>query len=309
MQVRHRTPICSGLSRAVDLTLVISATHPTKAIFLTLAGIVVRFDVYSAPVRNIWYNVTVYPTSEVDAIFDAMVQWQNNGANTDTMGTVALIASLDTVEVGLIYAEPTYKPASFAPFYSLANGTIAIPPTNGTLSGVTEILGAAENPLIERHDYRGASSQINAQLYKDVFNVWQPQASAVYDATGANQTFVIQPWPSSLAAAGNARGGNPLGLPSQSFQSWTTLIDWAEASQDQQVRSVSINTANAWQSLGQQQGLSESFLFMNDASREQDPLASYGSANLAKLKTIATKYDPTAFFQNQQNNGFLLSKA
>lgn len=268
-----------------------------------------RFDVYSAPVRNIWYNVTVYPNSEISAVFDAMVQWQNNGAVTDTMGTVALIAGLDTVEVGLIYAEPTYKPASFAPFYNLSNGIVAIPPTNGTLSGVTTILGASETPLIERHDYRGASSKINSQLYQDVFNIWQPQASAVYNTTGANQTFVIQPWPSTLAAAGNARGGNPLGLPSESFQSWTTLVDWADASQDQQVRQVSINTANSWQSLSQQRGLSESFLFMNDASREQDPLASYGSANLAKLKTIATKYDPTGFFQKQQNNGFLVSKA
>ena len=278
-------------------------------ICLTLAGIVTRFDVNTAPVRNIWFNCTLYPNSQVPAIFDAMVEWQNNYAASDTLGTVALIIGLETTEIGLLYAEPTYMPASFAPFYNLAEGTVAIPPTNGTLSQVTTILGESGATPVERHDYRAASSKIDAQLYTDVYNVWQPQASAVYNSTGANQTFVIQPWPSTLAAAGNAAGGNPLNLPAESFQSWTTLVDWADASQDDQVRAVSINTANSWETLSQQRGLSEGFLFMNDCSREQDPLASYGSTNLAKLRSIATQYDPTAFFQNQQNNGFLVSKA
>ncbi|KAL9079555.1 MAG: hypothetical protein Q9157_001552 [Trypethelium eluteriae] len=272
-------------------------------------GIVTRFEVNSVPVRNIWYNVSVYPNSQVPAIFDAMTEWQENGAIDDTLGTVALIVGLETTEVGLLYAQPTYRPDSFTPFYGLAAGTVVIPPTNGTLAEVTTILGESQSQLTERHDYRAASSKIDAQLYKDVYNVWQQQASAVYNATGANQTFTIQPWPASLAAASKSRGGNAMGIPIGSFQAWTTLIDWTNAVQDEQVRAVSINTVNTWTSLAQKRGLYESFLFMNDCSREQNPLAGYGSANLAKLKSVAMKYDPTGFFQNLQNNGFLLSKA
>lgn len=47
---------------------------------------------------------------------------------------------------------------------------------------------------------------------------------------------------------------------------------------------------------------------MNDASRDQNPLAGYGEENLQRLKEIAAKYDPTKFFQKNQGNGFLLSK-
>jgi hypothetical protein len=47
---------------------------------------------------------------------------------------------------------------------------------------------------------------------------------------------------------------------------------------------------------------------MNDASRDQNPLASYGKDNVQKLKTVAAKYDPSQVFQKLQNGGFLLSR-
>lgn len=56
-------------------------------------------------------------------------------------------------------------------------------------------------------------------------------------------------------------------------------------------------------------GLSVPFVFMNDASRDQDPLATYGSDNLARLKAVAAKYDPSWVFQMLQNGGFLLGRA
>lgn len=48
---------------------------------------------------------------------------------------------------------------------------------------------------------------------------------------------------------------------------------------------------------------------MGDSSRDQNPLATYGTANLAKLKVAAKKYDPKEIFQTLQQSGFLLSKA
>lgn len=50
------------------------------------------------------------------------------------------------------------------------------------------------------------------------------------------------------------------------------------------------------------------FVYLNDASRDQNPLASYGCKNVAKLKQIALKYDAKQLFQTLQNGGFLLSK-
>jgi hypothetical protein len=86
-------------------------------------------------------------------------------------------------------------------------------------------------------------------------------------------------------------------------------MDWEDAADDDTVRALSIETTNKWKELGQARGSYLPHLFMNDASRDQNPLASYGQKNLQRLKQIAGKYDPGQLFQKVQNSGFLLSKA
>ncbi|KAI1776756.1 FAD-binding domain-containing protein [Hypoxylon cercidicola] len=271
-------------------------------------GIVTRLDLYTVPVRDIWYRWDMYAVDQAPVVLDAMVKWQNEGAS-DLKSTVALIIGLDGVTVGLIYSTPADHPSTFAPFYELPPPVAAIvPPLNGTVKTLTDFLGniASDQPL--RHDYRAVSTRIDGKLYQDVYKLWRERALAVREATGANQTFTIQPIPKNLAEQGIAKGGNPMGIPLEDHQWWTTLVDWTSASDDDTVRSVSIDTTEAWKTLSQERGLDLSFIFTNDASRDQNPLASYGKENVSKLKRIALKYDESQFFQKQQHDGFLLSK-
>lgn len=62
------------------------------------------------------------------------------------------------------------------------------------------------------HDYRGASSEVDAELYKEVYDAWVVKAREINAATGANATFVPQHIPKSTVEIGIANGGNPLGL-------------------------------------------------------------------------------------------------
>lgn len=89
---------------------------------------------------------------------------------------------------------------------------------------------------------------------------------------------------------------------------WTTLVDWKDEKDDDLVRSVSIETTEQWKKLGQSRGSYLEFVYSNDASRDQSPLATYGPENIQKLKDVARKYDEDQLFQSQQNSGFLLSK-
>lgn len=63
-----------------------------------------------------------------------------------------------------------------------------------------------------------------------------------------------------------------------------------------------------WKKLSEERNEALPYLFMNDASRDQNPLAGYGTENVAKLKQIALKYDKQQVFQRLQNDGFLLSR-
>jgi hypothetical protein len=48
------------------------------------------------------------------------------------------------------------------------------------------------------------------------------------------------------------------------------------------------------------------FMYMNDCSDSQKPFTGLPAANLAKLKTIRQKYDPTLVFRNLNIGGYKL---
>lgn len=256
--------------------------------------------------KSVWYQVAVYTNDQVPDILDAFTLWQNNGVS-DAKSTAALIIGLESTTVRLIYSAAAEKPTAFAPFYELIPAVFAIPPTNGTVKSLTDILGTTFSTLPARHDYRGTATKIDGTLYKDIRAFWRKHAVSVQAATGANMTFTLQPIPARLAEAGIERGGNPMGVPQINHQWWTTLV-WQGEENDEAVRAVSITTTEKWKELGEQQGLNPPFLYMNDAPRDQNPIATYGATNVKKLKAVSKKYDPAQIFQTLQNDGFLLSK-
>lgn len=49
------------------------------------------------------------------------------------------------------------------------------------------------------------------------------------------------------------------------------------------------------------------YRFLNYAHGNQNPLGSYGSENVARMKKVAAKYDPTGVFQQLMPGGFKIS--
>ncbi|KAK3314358.1 putative 6-hydroxy-D-nicotine oxidase [Apodospora peruviana] len=296
-------------------TITVASAEKNSDLFWALKGggpnfgIVTRFELNTIPIHDIWYEVRIIASHNAYDVLDAFAAWQNGAGASDLKSTIAFLIGLETITLGLVYSKPSAsRPATFAVFDSIP--TIAIPvSTNGTVLSLTNALAGSINVAPARHDYRAVSTKIDAQLYKDVYTFWREKAAAIHAVTGANQTFTLQPAPANIALQGIAKGGNPMGIPSINHQWWTTLIDWEKAEDDETVRAVSISTEAKWKQLSRERGLEVDYLFMNDASREQNPLASYGAGNIGKLKAIARKYDPLEVFQRLQNDGFLLRKA
>ncbi|RYP05144.1 hypothetical protein DL764_003998 [Monosporascus ibericus] len=255
-------------------------------------GIVTRYDLSTVPVYDLWYAAYLYTPDQALELLDAMAQWQKGGAS-DLRSSVVFSIGLDSALVLMTYSAQAESPAAFGPFYQIKPLTIAIPPTNDTVRSLHDPTSSGFAPTPGRHDYRAVSSQVDAQLYKDVYEFWLVEATAVHEATGANQTFVIQHVSRNVAQQGVG---------------WTSLVDGLDEEDDELARSVSITTTARWRELSQERGLDIDFLYMNDASRDQSPLASYGEENVQKLKDVALKYDPTQLFQNLLNGRFLLSK-
>lgn len=66
--------------------------------------------------------------------------------------------------------------------------------------------------LVHRHDYRAASSKIDAELYQSVYEFWKEQAIAAQESSSANMTFVLQHIPKNVVDKGKQNGGNSLGM-------------------------------------------------------------------------------------------------
>ncbi|KAK8139361.1 6-hydroxy-D-nicotine oxidase [Apiospora sp. TS-2023a] len=268
-------------------------------------GLVTRFDVYTTSIPTIWIQASVYPVEDVETVLDAFYQWQTGGGAADLKSNIGLSLGIEALTVVFFYAEPSAQtPAAFAPFENLQPLQVALPATNATFGPLEQLA----NTVISSVPRRTATSRMDAQLYKDTYSYWYQRARRVHETTGANQTFTIEHVPATIAKQGVQKGGNPMNIPAEDHTWWETLVDWEHAQDDDTVRSVAIDTTAEWDRQAKARGLHLPFLYMNHAARDQDPLTSYGSENLAKLRRIAQKYDPSQLFQTLQNGGFLLSR-
>ncbi|KAI1413414.1 Glucooligosaccharide oxidase [Hypoxylon sp. FL1857] len=271
-------------------------------------GIVTRFDVHTIPLNEIWYQLAIYPQEQAFDILDTFAQWQQHEGSSDFKANIILSLGINSHVVGLVYLAPAEQtPTAFSPFSALQPLQLVVPATNGTFATLNKAIAPFISAKHMRHDYRGVSSRVDAQLYKDVYGFWLDRAVTTRAATGANQTFVLQHVPSNMAAQGIAKGGNPLGIYHETHQWWTTLVDWEKEEDDDVARSTAIDTVEQWKKLSQERGISLPFLFMNDAGRDQNPIAGYGEENINKLRDISRKYDESQLFQTQRNGGFLLA--
>lgn len=87
------------------------------------------------------------------------------------------------------------------------------------------------------------------------------------------------------------------------------MADWKHAKDEDIVREACREITETAERVAKKNGTYLPFVYSNYASRDQNPLASYGAENLAKLREIALRYDPQQIFQKLQNGGWLLSRA
>ncbi|KAK3302658.1 uncharacterized protein B0T15DRAFT_562614 [Chaetomium strumarium] len=267
-------------------------------------GIVTRFDLTTIPVRHVYAEILVISSDETPAFLRALAAWQLGPGGSDERATVIAVSTISGTTVGFLYSQPVAtRPAAFAAFANLTVLATALPPTNLTAPAMMAAAAGQTSKAPLRHDYRAATTHVDGELYVDMYRFWAARAAVVHRQTGANQTFVLQPIAPSLVQRGLDRGGNALGLRPSHMAWWTTLIDWEAAAHDDAVRSVSIATTNEWKRRSK-----ADFLYMNDCSRDQNPLPGYGAANVARLRAIAKKYDSAQVFQKLQHDGFLLRK-
>lgn len=134
-----------------------------------------------------------------------------------------------------------------------------------------------------------------------------PSVETIQGVTGAFMAITLQPISSKAVEIGRAsNGGNALGLEAVN-QTWlTTAAGWLFPDDDQTVHNAASAIVDQFIGASTDKGEHVPYLFMNDASWDQDVFSSYGNASNQKLRRVQQRYDPSLVFQKLVPGGFKL---
>lgn len=117
--------------------------------------------------------------------------------------------------------------------------------------------------------------------------------------------------PSYGGVVSQRQGGNMLGLDSvhDNAVMWTAFVavDGDQASLALAEAEMNVMTARVREASAKLHG-DMGFVFLNYAGASQDPLGSYGSANVQHMRDVAAAYDPAGVFQKRVPGGFKISR-
>jgi hypothetical protein len=209
----------------------------------------------------------------------------------------------------LWYAKPD---GGNAPIFKAYNNLTAISSTtqNRKLADYTVEVDAS-NPDGLRETYYGLTVKADASLATVAKDIFYQELPAVANVAGANPVLLYQGITAPQIKAMQKNGGNPLGLAVADGPLYLIHVAcwWNNAADDAAIYAFVTKVLNRIKAAATAIGKQNDYLYMNYAGLYEDVIKSYGADNKAKLKNIASKYDPQQVFQVLQPGYFKLDRA
>ncbi|KAI1368143.1 putative FAD-binding oxidoreductase [Xylaria arbuscula] len=269
-------------------------------------GIVTRFTLTTYPTGLVWGGYRVYTLDALPALFDALLVYQSAVVKDPYANLMMQAFPLNGtlgVLLNMVYNKPVENPTAFTPFHdipAIAN-TVHIQP-------MTDFLASQVPPSLPRLNWFATSFKTDATLFKTVEEIVtsSPELDTIRNLTAGSIAVGWQPISTSAIAAGDARGGNALGL-AYTNQTWFVIdIGWWDAEDDTVANEAAANLVARVESAAKSSGHYVDYIFMNDAAVTQDVIGHYGIGNVARLRAVQRRYDPLKVFQKLVPGGFKL---
>ncbi|KAK2753057.1 hypothetical protein FQN55_005017 [Onygenales sp. PD_40] len=277
-------------------------------------GIVTKFDLRTFTSTKAWAGIITIAEEYIPDVLAAIATFSADFSDPKSHIVPAIIAGENPVAAVILYYDsPTINdPDCFKPFmnipsigntldfktlpeFALETGTAVVPGINNIFVAGS-VVGKTKEELEQ-----------GVKIINDVFFDALP---ALYAQIPAENIVVIQldwqPVGAMWMKASASKGGNALGLdPSKgTYLMYAEVVEWRGSEYDEIVNSWVESTTYAINNATKEAGLYDSFNYMGDAAGFQSVIPEYGAANVAKLKDIAKKYDPSGVFQKLMPGGF-----
>jgi hypothetical protein len=150
--------------------------------------------------------------------------------------------------------------------------------------------------------------KLDRDLFDFMTTTFYSRVTSIADAEGGFPTISIQPITSGQLAGMQKNGGNALGLnPAKGpYFVMNMSSKWTNAADDSRILKFFSELIKTIKAYAQDKGVDNEYIYLNYASQFEDPIGSYGAANVQRLVSISKKYDPEQVFQKLQPGGFKL---
>ncbi|KAI0111795.1 putative FAD-binding oxidoreductase [Daldinia grandis] len=270
-------------------------------------GIVTSFTLSTYPIYQVWGGIKTYAYNDLPSLYSAMFEYQtvmnkDPYANLDLQGV--LVGENMMLALSLVYLRPEENPSAFAPFYPINTTSDSTKLT--TLTGFLSGQGPGDFP--RRVDWSTTSFAPSKALYTSLYDLIgeTPALKQIANVTSGTVVLGMQPISINAIEAGYARGGNALGLRPVD-QTWYVIdAGWWDEKDDEIVHDSIRDITGVIEEASTGGDSYVPYLFMNDASWDQDVIGQYGEENVKKLKAVQSRYDPEHVFQKLVPGGFKL---
>uniref|UniRef100_A0A8H7K335 FAD-binding PCMH-type domain-containing protein n=1 Tax=Bionectria ochroleuca TaxID=29856 RepID=A0A8H7K335_BIOOC len=263
---------------------------------------------------EVWGSTQIHDGSVGDQAAAALVKFTNENEDNPEAAHLVL-RTYNTVTpqgIGMITVMVDTKNVENAPVF---NDIRAIPSTIAT-SQHTTLGQLAQNGIDPSDDH--------VHWFTLTFNndiAILKKAMALHDSLAADlkttlgpaafsTQCVLQPIPSFFGTIGARKGGNMLGLDAVKTNSilWLGTVAYKDPDNDKVTYKKLEKSFRELEKFAKSRNGNVEWLYINYADKTQNPLKSYGKANLDFMKNVAGTYDPKGVFQEQMPGSFKLSK-
>ncbi|CAK7237138.1 hypothetical protein SEUCBS140593_009856 [Sporothrix eucalyptigena] len=276
-------------------------------------GVVTRLDLYAFPNTDLWGGLVSYPNSTAAQQFSSLAAWPAR-LQTDPRATVIVFCSYASLTDTTVfvnsyeYTQPVARPPIFDNFLALPGNTS----DTTRVTNMTSLVFELEQPEHYRIRYYTLTFVNDERILaktNDLFNDMVQDIKAEVDGDYKLQ-YLFQPLPRLYTDKGLEKGGNILGLDRTEDDLVLALlyISWVGEEHDELFESRAIQMKDDLHAYAASVGGDNEYIYLDYADETQDPLGSYGAANVAKMRAVARKYDPTGVFQHMVPGGFKISK-
>jgi FAD/FMN-containing dehydrogenase len=282
-------------------------------------GIVTRFDIEAFPAQNLTLERRTVGEEYMDAFVDAMVDFAGLDQSFDESAMASVISYIPGSGIAATVTEVNTANNESTTAFDKYNAIPLKAPSEKQSLTLPDAANVGAPELTPGAQTIGAGSRTIVNDPKVVHYLIEQHAQVVADlnATLGPQNFStlieIQPLAPYLVDISAAKGGNMLGLERNPrtrlyFSLGATLFTPSSVAQLPQVYQKVAAAAEKVVSYAESIGSGDDFVYLPYADASQNPLGSYGSANVQYMERVAEEYDPEGFFQRRVPGGFKLDR-